>query len=59
MRGTVVKWNDKPVKHSLKPEATAFHEKSHIIPHDYLLIVKKEVSRLAELGVIKRCETES
>ena len=53
--GTLGDWNTTPVSLELKEGTTPFHAKRAFpIPRVYLEVLKKEVARLVELGVLKR-----
>ena len=48
-------WDTAPVSLELKEGAKPFHAKrAHAIPRAHLEVLKKEVARLVELGVLKR-----
>ena len=52
--GTLDTWNCDPVAVDVKPDATPYHAKPYGIPQTYVETVKKEVKRLACIGVFER-----
>ena len=57
--GTLGDWRTKPVGMKLKPGAKAYHGRPFPIPHVHLKVLKREVKRLVELGVlIKQPDSE-
>jgi hypothetical protein len=56
---TLGDWHTKPVGMKLKPGAKAYHGRPFPIPHVHLKVLKREVKRLVELGVlIKQPDSE-
>ena len=50
--GTLGDWCTKPVGMKLKPGAKAYHGRPFPIPNIHLQVLKREVKRLVELGVL-------
>ena len=53
--GTLGTWNTEPVKLDLKPGAAPFCTHPYQIPRIHEETLRKEVERLIQLGVLKKC----
>ena len=53
--GTLGTWNTEPVKLDLKPDAAPFYTHPYQIPRVHEQTLRKEVERLIQLGVLKKC----
>ena len=53
--GTLGTWNTEPVKLDLKPNAAPFYTHPYQIPRVHEQTLRKEVERLIQLGVLKKC----
>ena len=53
--GTLGTWNTEPVKLDLKPGAAPFYTHLYQIPRIHEETLRKEVERLIQLGVLKKC----
>ena len=52
--GTLGKWTEEPVKIELKPGVEPYHARPYPIPKVHSETLKMEVSKLVELGVLKK-----
>ena len=52
--GTLGEWKTKPVSLRLRPGAKPYHGRAFPVPHIHLATLKKEVTRLVKIGVLKR-----
>ena len=51
--GTLGEWKTKPVHFELKEGATPFHGRPYPVPQVHKAVMKKEVDRMVELGILK------
>ena len=51
--GTLGDWNTEPVSFELKDGAKPHHGRAYPVPHAHKEILKKELNRLCELGVLE------
>lgn len=52
--GTLGDFNTKPVHIEIKPDATPYHGKAYQVPHVHEAVLKKEVERLVQIGVLRK-----
>ena len=51
--GTLGDWKTKPVSLPVKPGATPYHGRAYPVPKVHLTVLKKELQRLCDLGVLE------
>ena len=59
MQGTIGICTEQPSNISVKSESTNFHRISYRKPCEYIYTVNKDVVRLLDVSVPKRCETDT
>ena len=52
--GTLGDFNTKPVHIEMKPDATPYHGKAYQVPHFHEAVLKKEVDRLVQIGLLRK-----
>ena len=53
LEGTLGDWKTKPVSLQVRPESTPYHGRAFPVPKIHQVVLKKELKRLCELGVLE------